>query len=578
MQPKKLPQVPSSYFPPNSYNQYSGASNVLPPNKPKRSRIIRYLQERRIFLLVTLLILIPTIFVILVYKYDIFGVVKKQHYSIMVIDSQTSQPLSNATVNLRGQTVTTNSAGQATFPRIKVGDAVLSIKHIYYQNYQTTTLVTFTNHNYHVFAIKGVGTEISIFVSNRFTQKPISGAVVNALQSSVTTNSIGHAVINLPSDQALVEASVTADTYNVNKVSINNNTINSYTMVPTGKTYYLNSGSPNVSLVQSDLDGTNSVPVVPASASATPANTHMLASPDSKYIAVTMPDAANTPTLYVYNVAKKNFVSIGQSPLGMNIYGWTPDDILIYTAVANGIPDDGGSGSKLIAYNASSKSPKPYRLDTANIGGFNSFSSSQQNYNSVIVLNDDNVLFSKYWTGVPATIASSSTTITAILGSSNKVFQIPESQQSLTPTTNYSSPPKFIYTSPNTVAIAYTNAATNKVSYFTFAKGKITASTAQALATTIANPPTSSPYYLSPSGAYQMWSRLVDGKTTIYVGDKNGGSAKAIANFDNYQYTPYGWWTDDYILLNSNGLKLSIIPASGTDNQKRVQNISSFTP
>src|SRR6185437_17028907 len=56
------------------------------------------------------------------------------------------------------------------------------------------------------------------------------------------------------------------------------------------------------------------------------------------------------------------------------------------------------------------------------------------------------------------------------------------------------------------------------------------------------------PTYLeSPSGNLAFWGEARDGKTTLFTGNEDGTSPKQIANLTDY--TPYGWFTDSYLLV-----------------------------
>ena len=69
-------------------------------------------------------------------------------------------------------------------------------------------------------------------------------------------------------------------------------------------------------------------------------------------------------------------------------------------------------------------------------------------------------------------------------------------------------------------------------------------------------------YLLSPSGNSTFWDEPRDGKSTLFVGDENGGSQKQIANLS--PYSPYGWYSDNYLLVSQNSSELYIMPAAGT--------------
>ena len=74
-----------------------------------------------------------------------------------------------------------------------------------------------------------------------------------------------------------------------------------------------------------------------------------------------------------------------------------------------------------------------------------------------------------------------------------------------------------------------------------------------------------------------MWSRVSGDTTTIYKGNKLGTGATELAVLDN-SFTPIGWWSNNYILLNKSGTSLYIMPASGSNNQNKIQEIANFIP
>lgn len=578
MQPEILPQQQPLPPAPNINSQPNADYDSQNPTPPiHRNGLIRYFQEKGILLPVLIMILIPLVVATLVYKYDIFGLIKKQNYAIEVVDVNTRQPLVNAKVSIRGQTVVTNVHGQAIFKPIKIGDSAITISCLYYHNLQTATLIPFTNHNYHVFGLKGMGTEVHISVINRITQNPIAAANISVDNTSVLTNNNGQAIVNLPSSQLDTAGNIVAKNYNSSSVTINTQKGNSYSLIPLGKTYYINSYAGAVNFLESNLDGSAPRAIKTGGSTASAQNSDSLISPDAKYVAIVMPDGSNTSNLYVYDISTGKVTSVSQSPVGITINGWTSDDTLVFTYDAVGISGDDGSGNSLCAYKATTPA-KTYVLDTSTIGGFDSSTFAQQTYNSASVLSDNNVVFTKTWSGDPDSLSSNPTTITTAPVDVDQPFNTPVVQQSLNYANNYQIPPSIIYTSPSTLDMAFKNSQTGQVSYFNYKGGNVNSASSSSV-TDVLNKPTSSPeYFLSPTKTMQMWAHVGGNQTTVYTGDKNGLNPKAIATFNNTLFSPYGWWTNNYIILDKSGSALYIMPASGSDNQNKIQEISSFIP
>jgi hypothetical protein len=68
-------------------------------------------------------------------------------------------------------------------------------------------------------------------------------------------------------------------------------------------------------------------------------------------------------------------------------------------------------------------------------------------------------------------------------------------------------------------------------------------------------------YLVSPASKYTFWYEPRDGKKTLLVGDINGKSSKTILNLGDY--TAYGWYSDEYVLVSKNNSELYVLPRDG---------------
>jgi hypothetical protein len=106
-------------------------------------------------------------------------------------------------------------------------------------------------------------------------------------------------------------------------------------------------------------------------------------------------------------------------------------------------------------------------------------------------------------------------------------------------------------------------------SYFAYEGG--TVKTASINDTTFYN--SSYPTYLvSPSSDKLFWQEFRDGKNTLFVGDQNADNAKTIASLSDF--STYGWFSEDYLLLSKNGSELYIVradqPISDTNQPVKI--------
>ncbi|HEX5447612.1 MAG TPA: hypothetical protein VFW90_00160, partial [Candidatus Saccharimonadales bacterium] len=73
---------------------------------------------------------------------------------------------------------------------------------------------------------------------------------------------------------------------------------------------------------------------------------------------------------------------------------------------------------------------------------------------------------------------------------------------------------------------------------------------------------------LSPSGGQTFWSEQRDGKNTLFLGDGNAQNGKTIANLSDY--SPYGWYTNNYLLVSKNSSELYVMAKSGSSSPVKI--------
>lgn len=61
-----------------------------------------------------------------------------------------------------------------------------------------------------------------------------------------------------------------------------------------------------------------------------------------------------------------------------------------------------------------------------------------------------------------------------------------------------------------------------------------------------------------------------DGKNNLTVRDQNGQDAETIALESDY--SPYGWFTDDYLLVSKSSSELHVMAADGSGQAFKISN------
>src|SRR6266702_2684554 len=118
--------------------------------------------------MIALVVIIVILAAIPLTRYAIAGTVLKQNMSVVVMDSQTHQPVSNASLTLAGKTVLTNGQGQASV-RVPVGNKTLTLSKKYYTSLSEHVLVPIRKPYTLQLQLKATGRQVPITVTNKIS-------------------------------------------------------------------------------------------------------------------------------------------------------------------------------------------------------------------------------------------------------------------------------------------------------------------------------------------------------------------------------------------------------------------------
>ena len=542
-------------------------SNNLPEEEFEvRHKWYRYIEEKYVYIPLLIFILIPIIGILIVTRYDTLGVFYKQNYSLAVVDGKTLEPLIGAKVSLRGQTLTTNKFGEAEFAKLKVGKSPISVSRPYYKSIGAIVLIPLTNHRLHVFALETTGVELPITVINQVNKTGVNQAVIHVSNNSEITNPQGQTTMALPTSSVPLTATVTAPGYNPLTTTVSEQTKNVLQMIPSGKIYYLSSSGGTINVVESNLDGSSPQVVVAGTSGQTAANTTLYPSADWKYLALFTTKSGSSPSISVINTSNNKVISVDQDAQGFDYYGWTASDDLIYQYKFTAI--GAGNGSHLKSYNAATNNDLV--LDTGQASGFDSLNYVSQNIVGANILANGTILYTKSWAGTNESVLyNSDTTYNSIQPDGKLKEQLASVSYS-----NYKSPPVVVFTSPNSLNLAFESSSAPTI-YYSYSNGKLSKSTEQSVISSIASPPINSIYYMAGDGSAVAWSSPVASGNAINVGNSDGGSGSVVASLGN-NFTPLGWYTKSYLVVSENGNQMFILPSSGTNNQNNLLKVSDY--
>jgi hypothetical protein len=530
----------------------------------------------------TLVLLIGVLTFIPWSRYQLAALALKNNYNLEIIDSTTGTSVSGATVSIGGVSATTDSDGKVTLHNVAVGHNKILVAKKYYKSEKRDLLVPILKQkSTPTIKVSATGRQVKINVKNLINHKPLSDVTINVSDVTSKTDSSGSAVIVLPVGAQNVKGALSLDGFNNTDitVAVDNKSVkeNNYTLTPTGKVYFLSKLSGKIDVVKTNLDGSGRETVLAGTGKEDSNNTVLLASRDWKYLALlSKRDGGTNPKLFVINTSNDSMLAMDNiADASFNPVGWSNHNF-IFTANKYNAPQWQPNRSSLKSYNA--ESGKVILLDQTKADGNNAADFVNENIGSVYQIGDK-VLFEKYWSGYSSKFSGKQGGIYSASANGGSVQTLKTFDYEFMKNSSISS-------IPDEVSKVYYNIVEKDAdpSYYVYENGKVSAKKDikddfdkyyQQGATT---------YLQSPSGSNTFWSESRDGKNTLFIGDQNGDNGKQIASLADYK--PYGWFSDDYLLISKNSSELYIMSTSGineklqpikvTDYHKPAQNFYGY--
>jgi hypothetical protein len=510
-------------------------------------------KKRRIITISVAVVVILTMLLAIPYtRYAIAGTVVKKSATIVVNDSVSNKPISEVAVMLAGQTVKTNAKGEAKFVSIPVGDHQLKIEKKYYhiqqQSFRVPILTGVSNAK---FAIKATGRTVSVKIVNKVSGAVLENAKVSVSDTTAVTDKNGEASIVLPIRSIAQKAKVEAEGYNATEIELKvtnaENQKYDAALMPAGKIYYLSKRTGKINVVKSNLDGSDQQVVLEGTGRENDYQTALLASRDWKYLALLTRREGDKPKLYLINTSTNKLSVMDEGDAEFQLTGWS-GHYFVYslTRKKQNYWDDKKQALK--SFNAESGQLRT--LDETAGGGMNQWSYAYESFRGIYILKD-RILYTKDWqfpyyyyiqeTGRKSAITS--------------IKPNGESKQSLkefveTPNVHISDR---LY-APDEVYFAVDDNGT-KTTFFEYENGKVTDTDIDN--EKFYNGPYST-YLISPSDSKSFWSESRDGKNALIIGGANAEDGKEITTLSD-EFVPYGWFSDDYLLLSKKGSELYIL-------------------
>lgn len=512
----------------------------------------------------TIIVIIAILLAVPFTRYRLLGLFLQRSYSVTVIDSYNKKPVSGAVVTIGDdQKLTTGANGQVQF-KATVGRHDISISKQYYRSYFGQTFVGIsTKYNHEALRLTATGRQVPVSVIDHISGQPIADATVAALDTSAKTDSKGQAVIVLPAGKAELPVVISASKYNQLKATISVSEsatkANTFSLTPAGKVYFLSNASGTYDIKSANLDGSDVHTVVTGTGSEGN-GTSFYMSPNSSYgVLLANRSGTSTPQLYAVDISSGKLSPIDTTNAIFTTYGWS-GNYFVYLSY----PQDKGNWQPgnivLKSYDALSGKTITLVSNQATGSGQDDYAYQGIGSGGITVLNGyvyyENIWASSYGTSLKG--RSDGLMRIKVSGGQPQTLQnisIPD-DDSVYVQTAQTSPDNIIYdvmTSSGDVYYRYDNNVVshdNTLMQSDFSKNY--------------------PNYLpSPSGQKTFWAEPRDGKNTLFVGDASGDNATQIATLSSY--TPYGWYTDSYLLVSKDNT-LYIMPVSGSGTPLELGN------
>ncbi len=534
-----------------------------------------YLSHKKLSIPLSILLVVVIVGLIPWTRYHSLGLVLKKNFIVKVVDSKTGSPVSGAKVSYNSLSAQTDGNGEALLKAAKVGPHNLSVSKNYYKDQQANIVVPiFSQKSKPQIGLEATGRQVKINIANIITKKDLSGVDIKIAGITAQTDSSGNATVVLPPGVAEQKASLSLKGYNSVdvKVKVSDQKIeeNKFTLTPAGKIYFLSKRTGKIDLMKSNLDGTEQAVVVAGTGSEDQSDTILLASRDWKYLAFKSKRDGDKPKVYWIDTSVDKLNVLDEGDASFTMIGWASNNF-IYKVIRNSVADWQPNREAIKSFNATTAKLAVLN-QTEGVGtGATNFAYESFYYSQYII--DSTLVFSKTWQKYynvdPTLTVGKQAGIYSINadGSGFKTLKnFPNEGSSYVYINSVLYEPKEIYYD------VYMNSADT---FYRYKNGVVSQDDGikdayQRFVST--SYPT---YLLSPSAKQTFWVELRDGRSSILLGNSDGGDEKEVAKLSD-EYQNYGYYTDEYLLVSKKSSELYIMPSSGVKSESDLLKITDY--
>lgn len=573
-------QVPE----PDESNQHTEVSSTdQPKSSPRQNPLKRLINwckaHKKLSIPLASLLTIIIVLVIPLTRTMAMGVFIKKTITVQVSDSLTNKPVSGADVTLGSSKAQTGADGKAIL-QVSLGKKSLNITKKYYKDFALNVAVDIGKPKGAVEAkMEATGRQVNVTVNNRISGEPLKEALIKALDTDAKTDEKGKAVIVLPADKTEVEAKITKDGFNEQTVKIavsdKDDPKNTFAQTPSGKLYYLSKLSGKIDVVKTNLDGSERKIVLAGTGKEADTETVMLASRDWKFLALKSRREGDKAKIYLIETDTDKLTTMDEGDAEFDLTGWTGNNF-VFTVRRNNFQPWQTKAVALKSYDAKSKKLNILDETTAS-GDQNNY--VQENIGWVSGIGSGQIAYFKSWSvyhqfvsiSFPELTGKTTQLISINLdsGTTKKTVKaytlaadIADYRNYYTPSSSYSA----VLYEPNEIYFGVSD-LNGVQTYSELKNDKVTENSVESKA--FFDQGKSYPtYLLSPDAKATFWSDSRDGKNALFLGDNEGANQKQVATLS--EFLPYGWFSNDYLLVSKKGSELYILGKAGSGQPIKV--------
>lgn len=537
-----------------------------PSSKMKRF-FVGYWRKKLWTIPLTLLVILGVLLAVPTTRYMLVGWFWQENITITVRDSQNNSLVTQASVTIDDKTVVTNKEGQAKVAAVHVGNRHVAVEKKYYSTLNTDLEVpVLANSKNFDLTLKATGRLTKVKVTNKISGTVVVDALLDAGNGNqAKTDKDGLATLVIPADKKEISVAARTAGFNDATLTVQPDKEGAVALVPSGKMFFLSKQSGKIDVVKTNYDGSQREVVLAGTGNEDDNSTSLLASRDWKYLVLSSKrESGKNNAIYLINTATNGTTVIDQGDANFSLVGWSEHQI-VYSLSRNNIAYTDAKRAAVKSFNADSQKISVIdenRSEDA-LGG-----KAYEELGNFYIL-DNTLTYTKVWNvssyyARQYTIGDRQNAIMSVRSDGSNKKTIRNFQAA-----TYSGFNAKLY-EPQEVYYAVYKVGVESLDYLELEGGVLKPVDNGEAAFAKAYPT----FLVSPNGQEVFWTESRDGKNALFIGGKNAENEQKLTLQSNF--TPYGWMTEQYLLLQKDDSELYITTKDQIKNGAEPIKISDY--